>query len=747
MGSFDGIFDGLNEGQHQAVATTEGPLLVLAGAGSGKTRVLTHRIAHLIGGCGIPPESILAVTFTNKAAGEMRERIEKLLGPVAEGLWVGTFHSTCVRILRRDIGQIGRSRGFVIYDDSDSLAVIKEVLRRHDLDPKTHDPRGLRWRIDQWKNQGVLPARAVEEAGDLDDELSAELYVTYQRLLADANALDFGDLLLLTVELFRHYPEVLAHYQRRWQYVLVDEYQDTNRVQYQLVRMLAAQHENLCVVGDPDQSVYGWRGADIRNIMAFEHDYENAKVVKLEQNYRSTQPILSGASAVVSNNQGRRDKEMFTERTDGAVIRRYEAYDDRDEAQYVVRQILEGARGGDQAYGDYAILYRTNAQSRGFEEELLKYDIPYVVVGGVRFYDRAEIKDVLGYLRLVVNPQDDQALRRVVNRPARGIGKTTVDRAQQLAQQQGVPMLEALGRLVDSGQAGRSAKRVVAFLELMSGLAREVPSRRVDEAIALVLDRSGYLAALAKEATPEAEARHENLKELLTSAEDFHAVNALSPDEERGELEVFLDQVALISDLDSYEQREERVSLLTAHSAKGLEFERVFMTGMEEGIFPHGNSSRSEEGLEEERRLCYVGMTRAMNHLTLCWATERRRYGERSYQTASRFLDEIPSEFVEVIQSDAAPRQSFGGGGGRGAAQGGGFDEYAQDEVSIDYSFNQEGPDEITVRKGMRVRHPVFGVGTVGAVVGNGLDQKLRIKFDRVGIKTVMLRYANLEPA
>ena len=745
MEGFDGIFDGLNDGQRQAVETTEGPLLVLAGAGSGKTRVLTRRIAHLIGGCGIPPESILAVTFTNKAAGEMRERIEKLLGPVAEGLWVGTFHSTCVRILRRDIGPLGRSRGFVIYDDSDSLAVVKEVLRRHDLDPKTHDPRSLRWRIDQWKNQGVLPARAIEEATDLDDELSAELYVTYQRLLADANALDFGDLLLLTVELFRHYPEVLAHYQRRWQYVLVDEYQDTNRVQYQLCRMLAAEHENLCVVGDPDQSVYGWRGADIRNILAFEHDYDAARVVKLEQNYRSTQPILSGASAVVSNNVGRKEKEMFTERTEGAVIRRYEAYDDRDEAQYVVRQILEGTRGGEQAHGDYAVLYRTNAQSRAFEEELLKYDIPYVVVGGVRFYDRAEIKDVLGYLRLVVNPKDDQALRRVVNRPARGIGKTTVDRAQQLAEREGVPMLAALARLVESGEAGRSAKRVTAFLNLMSGLAQEVPALRVDDAIALVLDRSGYLAALAKEATPEAEARHENLKELLTSAEDFHSVNALSPDEDRSELEVFLDQVALISDLDNYEQREERVSLLTAHSAKGLEFGRVFMTGMEEGIFPHGSSARSEEGLEEERRLCYVGMTRAMDHLTMCWASERRRYGERSYQTASRFLDEIPGEFVEVLQSQAGPRPSFSGGRGRGGEAT--FDEYAQDDVSIDYSFNQEGPDEITVRKGMRVRHPVFGVGSVVAVVGNGLDQKLRIKFDRVGIKTVMLRYANLEPA
>jgi len=738
---FSGIFDGLNPGQREAVENTEGPLLVLAGAGSGKTRVLTHRIAHLIGGCGIPPESILAVTFTNKAAGEMRERVEKLLGPMGRGLWVGTFHSTCVRILRREIGQLGRSRGFAIYDDSDTLAVIKAVLRRHNLDPKTHDPRRLRWRIDQWKNQGVLPARAIEEAADLDDELSAELYVTYQRMLADSNALDFGDLLLLTAELFRHHPEVLGYYQRRWQYVLVDEYQDTNRVQYDLVRMLAAGHENLCAVGDPDQSVYGWRGADIRNILDFEHDYEGAKVVKLEQNYRSTQPILAGASAVVKNNTGRKDKEMFTARTDGAAIRRFDAYDDRDEAQHVIRTILDGARGGERAFGEYAILYRTNAQSRAFEEELLKYDVPYVVVGGVRFYDRAEIKDVLGYLKLIVNPLDDQALRRVVNRPARGIGKTTIDRAQQLAERESVPLFEALGLLVRSGEAGRSASRVTAFLELMAGLSREIPGRRIDEAIALVLDRSGTLAALAKEATPEAEARHDNLKELLSSAEDFHSVNALVLAEDRSELELFLDQVALISDLDSYEQREERVSLLTAHSAKGLEFSCVFMTGMEEGIFPHSSSARSEEGVEEERRLCYVGMTRAMDELELCWASERRRYGERSYQQPSRFLQEIPDELVEITQSQAQP------GGGRRRSSQPEFDEYAQDGPSIDYTYNQEGADEIVIQRGMRVRHPVFGLGNVIAVIGNGLDQKLRIQFDRAGVKTVMLRFANLEPA
>jgi DNA helicase-2/ATP-dependent DNA helicase PcrA len=733
------IFEGLNPGQHAAVETTEGPLLVLAGAGSGKTRVLTNRIAHLIGGCGIPPESILAVTFTNKAAGEMRDRVEKLLGPIGDGLWMGTFHSTCVRILRRDIGHLGRSRGFVIYDDSDSLGVVKEVLRRHDLDPKTHDPRRLRWRIDQWKNQGILPARAVEDAYDIDDELSADLYTTYQRLLEEANALDFGDLLLQTTELFKRVPAVLAQYQERWQYVLVDEYQDTNRVQYDLVRLLAEKHNNLCVVGDPDQSIYAWRGADIRNILDFERDYDDAVVVKLEQNYRSTQPILSGASAVVGNNRDRKEKAMFTERDGGELITQFEAYDDREEAQFVVRQMLDATRSGDRKYGDFAILYRTNAQSRAFEEELLKYDVPYVVVGGTRFYDRAEIKDVLSYLRLLVNPKDDQALRRIVNRPVRGIGKTTIDRAQEFARRNGIGLYDALGRMVESGEAGRSANKVAAFLEMMSALGREIDGRSIDEAIARTLERSGYLAALTKEGTPEAEARYDNLKELLTSAEDFHAANAPTADAERTELELFLDQVALISDLDSYEHREQRVSLLTVHSAKGLEYPGVFMVGMEEGIFPHVSSARSDDGIEEERRLCYVAMTRAMEKLVICWAAERRRYGERSYQQPSRFLQEIPQDFIEVMQSSQKP--TGGRAGGRS------FDEYAQDEPSIDYSFNQEGPDELAIRKGMRVRHPVFGVGSVLALIGNSGDQKLKIQFDRAGVKTVMVKFANLELA
>ena len=733
----DRILDGLNDQQRDAVECVEGPLLVIAGAGSGKTRVLTHRIAYLIGHCGIAPEAILSVTFTNKAASEMRERVEKTLGADAAGLWLGTFHATCVRILRRDIGHLGRSRGFVIYDDADSLGVVKQALKRLGLDPKAYDPKHYRWRIDQWKNDGVLPAKAAETAFDLDDEVSVDVYTEYQKILADAEALDFGDLLLLAVELFRKHPAVLGHYQRRWQYVLVDEYQDTNRVQYELVRMLSAAHKNLCVVGDPDQSIYAWRGADIRNILDFEHDYEGTRVIKLERNYRSSQPILSGASAVVAHNADRHEKEMFTEREGGELIRFFEAVDDREESQYVIREILAKNRRDHRSYGDFAILYRTNAQSRSFEEELLKYDIPYTVVGGVRFYDRAEVKDVMSYLRLIVNPADDQALRRIVNKPARGIGKTTLEKASDLAFERGLTLLRGLGAFAQTA-AARTANKVGDFLQMMERLANEYAQRPVDETINEVLKVSGYLDALEKAGDPESETRVENLKELVLSAEDFHIANLDSgshaEDAERSELELFLDQVALVSDLDNYEQRTDLVSLMTVHSSKGLEFPLVFLVGMEEGIFPHASSSRDTAGLEEERRLCYVGMTRAMERLTLAYAGERRRYGGINYQTPSRFLNEIPEEVIEGVASRGARTRDQT------------LDEYAQPEV--DYDHPQEGGDgDGSVQPGMRIRHPVFGVGVILSSAGEGLDQKLKIRFDRAGVKTVMVRYANLELA
>ncbi|MED5261381.1 MAG: UvrD-helicase domain-containing protein [Myxococcota bacterium] len=730
--SVESILEGLNPDQARAVETTEGALLVLAGAGSGKTRVLTSRIAYLIGVCGIPADSILAVTFTNKAAGEMRDRVESILGAESQALWLGTFHSVCVRILRREIGHLGLSRGFVIYDESDSLGVVKEALKRNSLDPKVVDPKRIRWRIDQWKNAGLLPATVAEQAQDFDSQQDAEIYSTYQRLLMDANALDFGDLLLLTVELFRRFPEVLAHYQRRWQYVLVDEYQDTNRVQYDLVNQLAAEHGNLCVVGDPDQSIYAWRGADIRNILDFERDYEQAVVVKLEQNYRSTQPILSGATAVVKNNLGRKEKEMFTEQSGGARIARFDALDDREEAQWVIRQILGGHAEG-RSFGSYAILYRTNNQSRAFEEELLKYDVPYTVVGGMRFYDRAEVKDALAYLRLLVNPRDDQALRRIVNRPARGIGKTTLDRASEMAAQEGLSLLDALGRFARE-RGGRTAARVSDFLGLIEELGAELGAASVDEMLSRILDRSGTLAALEAEASPEAEGRLENLKELVVGAEDFHAVNAEALEaEERTEVELYLDQVSLLTDLDNYSQSQDRVSLMTTHSAKGLEFPWVFLVGMEEGIFPHASSASDEEGLEEERRLCYVGMTRAMEKLTLTCASERRRWGSINYSSPSRFLDEIPSDFLESESSV----QTAGGSRSRGATR-------KKGGRSLDFSYSQDASEP---GSGQRVRHAVFGEGTVVQELGSGETAKLKIQFDRAGLKTIMVKYANLEPA
>ncbi|MAJ58596.1 MAG: hypothetical protein CBC48_00850 [bacterium TMED88] len=729
----DSIFEGLNPEQRQAVENTEGPSLVLAGAGSGKTRVLTSRIAYLIGGCGIPSESILAVTFTNKAAGEMKERVGKLLGPEASDLAIGTFHSICVRILRREIGHLGRSRGFVIYDDADSLGVIKEVLRRNDLDPKAHDPRRIRWRIDQWKNAGTLPAGAMEAAYDIDDELSARIYAGYQRMLLDANALDFGDIILATVQLFRQHPRVLEFYQRRWQYILVDEYQDTNGVQYELVHLLAAEHRNLCVVGDPDQSIYAWRGANVRNILEFENDYSEARVIKLERNYRSTQPILTAASAVVSNNVARRDKRLVTEREGGDPIHIFEAEDDREEAQFVVRRMLQ-AKGDGESFGGCAVLYRTNAQSRALEEELLKYDVPYTVVGGVRFYDRAEIKDAMAYLRLLVNPLDDQALRRIVNRPTRGIGKTTMERASERAAEQELTLLDALGQTAASG-GGRTGTKVRAFLTMIEALREDMSQLPLDQLIGRILDQSGYLDALIKEATPEAESRRDNLLELMASARDFDAANADLSDEDRTVLDLFLDQVALISDLDQWEDRSDRVSLMTVHSAKGLEFPYVFLVGLEERIFPHASSSGDEESLEEERRLCYVAMTRAMDRLFITHASARMRYGERSFQSPSRFLDEIPDGLVERLES-RRPRSSTRSSSG------------SRRESSFDYSYSQEasgGDGEI--QPGTRVRHPVFGVGEIIEVQGAGLNQKLKIRFERAGLKTVVVRYANLEMA
>ncbi len=723
QGGADSLLDGLNPGQRRAVETTEGPLLVLAGAGSGKTRVLVHRIAYLIGVCGIAPESLLAVTFTNKAAGEMRERVVKLLGPGAADVWLGTFHSTCVRILRREIGHLGFSRGFAIYDQTDSQALVKEALRKHGIDPKETDPRRMAWRIDQWKNSGVGPAAAHEQAYDFEAQRAAEIYASYQRLLVDANALDFGDLLLKTVDLFDRFPDVLDWYRARWQYVLVDEYQDTNRVQYRLVQQVAGEHRNLCVVGDPDQSIYAWRGADVRNILDFEEDYDDAQIVRLEQNYRSTQPILDGASGVIAHNVSRKEKRLFTDREGGDKITIYEASDDREEAVFVVRKIMTAVRESDRSYGQCAIFYRTNAQSRVFEDELLKYDVPHMVVGGVRFYERAEVKDALAWLRLLVNPADAMALRRVLARPSRGIGRTTIERAVALADEAQLTLLEGLRRMGEQG-GGRTGPKIRDFLDLIDVLQEETRGCTSSETLALTLQRSGYVKALEKDGSPEAEGRLENLRELISAAEDFGR-ELDGEEDEVSEMERFLDQVALVSDIDAWNDRDECVSLMTVHTAKGLEFPVVFVVGLEEGVFPHSGSMRDEVGIEEERRLCYVAMTRAMEELTLTSARERLRYGSRTYGVPSRFLREIPEDALAA--SARSQRET---------------------DSSLDYSYAQDAPGDVDdgdLAPGLRVRHPIFGPGTVVEVVGHGGGQKLRIKFERAGVKTIVVRYANLE--
>ncbi len=749
----DSLLQSLNPEQRVAVETTEGPLLVLAGAGSGKTRVLTQRIAYLVSVCGIAPESILAVTFTNKAAGEMRERVEKMLSMPISDLWITTFHSACVRILRRDISHLGYSRGFVIYDDTDTKGLIRDALKRHRLDSQASEVKRVQWRIDRWKNDGMDPAAAARQAEDLDSEQVAAIYATYQRLLVDANALDFGDLLVRTVELFKRFPEVLAHYQRRWQYVSVDEYQDTNRVQYELVQLIAAGHGNLCVVGDPDQSIYGWRGADIRNIMEFERDYPAAATVRLERNYRSTQPILDGATGVVANNTDRLRKGLFTDREGGELIEVHHARNDRAEAAHVIGRILTEVREEGRKGGDCAIFYRTNFQSRLFEEELLKYNVPYVVVGGVRFYDRAEIKDALAYLRILVNPRDPAALRRVINKPARGIGKTTLDRAEAFAIEQGVTLLEALVRIADGALPGRIPPKLGPFLDLLDRLRADIFSDSPADAISRVLQESGYSRHLERDHTPESDTRLENLQELLSAAEDFEQGNVPMADDDRSPIERFLDQVALVSDLDSYDKRDDCVSLMTVHTSKGLEYPIVFVVGMEEGIFPHAASSRDASGLEEERRLCYVAMTRAMESLTLTCARERRRFGTALMAPPSRFLDEIPPGAIteeSKIAFDDGPEFSPRSGLSRRGSSRSGSREHGSSgspdlgSPDLDYSYDQsDGGDG--VRVGLRVRHPVFGLGTISNVVGIGEGQKLKIQFDRAGLKTVMVKFANLE--
>jgi DNA helicase-2/ATP-dependent DNA helicase PcrA len=758
VSAVEAITAGLNSEQRAAVLHTEGPLLVLAGAGSGKTRMLTHRVAHLIGSGKAQPWEILAVTFTNKAAREMRERVDALLGAAARGAQVATFHSTCVRILRREIGHLGYEPGFAIYDQADSLALAKRVLRALGIDERTHPPRGVRARIDRLKNRGLWPDDLLRD-DSLDARRFARIYQRYQTELRRANALDFGDLLLLAVRLFENHPGVLESYQRRWRYVLVDEYQDTNPVQYRLLRLLVAGHHNLCVVGDEDQSIYRFREADIRNILDFEKDFPGAATVRLERNYRSTQPILDAASAVVANNRERKGKRLVATRGAGRLLCVHQAADERAEAAYVVGELL-GLREQGQRLGDCAIFYRTHAQSRAFEEELLKYNLPYTVVGGTRFYDRAEIKDALAYLRVLRNPHDTESLLRIVNSPPRGIGRATLERLLELAAERDASLWSALQIAREEGlMRGAAAPRVSAFIELLEGLRGLDAAGAVSQRLARVLDATGYVRALEQEATVEAEARLENLKELQAAAEEFELANAAaaatagageSGEAPRDLLDLFLEQVTLLSEADSLDEREDRAVLMTAHVAKGLEFPAVFVVGLEEAVFPHFAALEDPSAVEEERRLCYVAMTRAQDRLYLTTAALRRLHGATRYNAPSRFLYEIPAALVQGNWSPSRPAPQ------RAAARSWGdelFEPAAArangpraGRVVVDYSEAQWGADDLpSFGEGRRVAHPVFGRGTIVEVVGSGLGAKLRIRFERAGMKTLKVKYAQLE--
>ncbi len=733
----DPILADLNPPQQEAVLHGEGPLLILAGAGSGKTRVITRRIAYLIARRGVQPWQILAVTFTNKAADEMRKRVESLLGARGLNVALGTFHSTCVRILRKWHRELGFRSSFVIYDEADQLGVVKECLKALALSERTMTPRGVAARISRAKNELLTPGEYAAVANDFTEERTAKIYALYQERLRASHAVDFDDLLMLTVLLFRDHPQALEYYQNLWRYILVDEYQDTNHAQYQIVNFLSRRHGNLCVVGDDDQSIYRWRGADLNNILDFERDHPGCRVIKLEQNYRSTQTILDAAGKVVANNVGRKGKTLWTENPAGFPLVVYQARDEQDEAAFIVRTIRALAAEDGHSLDDVAIFYRTNAQSRVLEDALRRDVTPYTIVGGLRFYERKEIKDLLAYLRLVANPDDAQSFKRIVNVPPRGIGQTSVDRLGGLALAERISTWEACRRIGERKILGPRAVKALAdlvtLIEKAQAKAEVVP---LPELILELLETTGYLEDLKAEGTVEAESRIENLQELVSAAREF-----MERSEDKS-LQAFLDSVALIADIDLLSEGKGAVTLMTLHSAKGLEFPVVFMAGMEEGVFPHARSLSEDEELEEERRLCYVGMTRAKERLYLSAAFSRTLYNTQNFNLPSRFLEEVPDQLVERLDGLGLrePRAAGRGPRGWGAAShepGNGAGEM-RDESGEPFV------DRLQV--GMRVRHPEWGIGTIRERIGEGEDLKVVITFAGVGRKKLAPKYVQLEP-
>lgn len=745
------IFTGLNPAQQAAVKHTDGPLLIMAGAGSGKTKVLTCKVANLLAN-GVAPYNILAITFTNKAAAEMRERVDRMIGEQAKNIWLSTFHSFCARFLRWEIESTGKyKRNFVIYDSGDSQVVIKSCLKELNLDEKQYTPGSVQSVISNAKNILQGPAMFARDADTFFKQKLAEVYKMYQQKLVLNNALDFDDLLMLSVVVLEEHEDIRQKYQARFKYILVDEYQDTNGAQYQLTKILAARHHNLCVVGDADQSIYGWRGADIRNIMDFESDYPEAKTVKLEQNYRSTQNILAAANAVIENNRNRKAKELWTENVVGEKITSYQAGDERDEAQFVATTVMKQKTIFNASYGDVAILYRTNAQSRALEEGFMRAGIPYTMVGGLKFYDRKEIKDILAYLRVIFNPADTVSLMRIINVPKRGLGDTTIGKLNEFAVENNMTLFDVVSNpSLVPGLTARVRRPLELFAELIFKLMAYQDNLSVRDIADHVMNESGYVAELESSKKPEDEARIENLREFLSVAKDFEK------GDEVPNLENFLSHLALVSDIDNAELEDEKVTFMTLHSAKGLEFPIVFMTGMEEGLFPHSRTLMNEDELEEERRTCYVGITRAERKLYMTYARNRMIFGRTVSYPQSRFLLEIPEEYMERLivrqnaygfaNSSVVQQRGYGSAFRPSIQQNAGTNNFKPAAAGGVASVIQ--PDlSVKWQVGDKAQHGKWGIGTVVSVRGQGEEIELKIAFPGQGIKGLMQKYAPIAKA
>ena len=763
------LLDALNEPQRQAVMATDGPLLILAGAGSGKTRVLTHRTAYLIEECGVNPYNIMAITFTNKAAGEMRERIDQMVGYGSESIWVCTFHSTCVRILRRYIDRLGFGTNFTIYDSDDQKTLMKDICKRLEIDPKMYKEKMFLSAISSAKDELIDPIEfETRAAGDYVKRKQAQVYREYQQALKQNNALDFDDLIMKTVELFKLDKEVLASYQDRFRYIMVDEYQDTNTAQFELIRLLALKYQNLCVVGDDDQSIYKFRGANIYNILNFEHHFPDATVIKLEQNYRSTQNILDAANAVIANNQGRKEKRLWTDNGAGDKITFEQLDTAAEEADFVARDIARRVRKGEYQYKDCAILYRTNAQSRLFEERFITANIPYKIFGGVNFYARKEVKDLLAYLKTIDNGQDDLAVRRIINIPKRGIGAASINKVALYAQEQEISFYDALCVAEQVPGLGKAAAKIRPFVLFIQSMKAKAKLLSVADLLQEVIETTGYVRELEAEGTDEAEARIENIDELISKAVDY------AEGEEAPTLNGFLENVALVADIDSFDENSDYVVLMTLHSAKGLEFPNVYLAGLEDGLFPSYMSIMSDNSqaeIEEERRLAYVGITRAKKNLTITSARVRMVRGQTQYGKVSRFVREIPPELLsgkiyepktkeEPIEQSTFQKArkafrtvpSYGGSGyGKEVGEGYGSTFHSSKATKPVYTKVENQRDfgsvggALSYQVGDRVRHIKFGDGEVMAIVSGGRDYEVTVDFDKVGTKKMFASFAKLK--